>query len=188
MIKKLGVIALLAALLSTSALASGATNSVSETGFTQGTRELGFSGSADFDSNILLNRSTLIDAEASYGVFITDSLEVLGVGAIIFTEKEIVGSIAGVRGEYHLPSLGTAVPFVGLGANWLHSDDLGNTASLDTGLFDAALGVKYMLSPSVALTGRIVYEYALDDIFYEGANKASSADNWGFDWGLRFYY
>lgn len=155
-----------------------------------GTSEIGLSGSADFDKNVVTGSSTLIDTEATYGYFVAENVEVLGVGAIIFTEDEVVAGQLGARSEYHFSDLTVlrSVPFVGAGVSWLHTDSTIGLQDQDTALFDFSVGIKYMLSDSVALAVRGVYEIATDDVFFDGEDQTFTDDNWGFDWGLRIFF
>ncbi len=147
-----------------------------------GTREFGVSGMIDPSTAAGVD----INLDASYGYFPYDDVEVLFVGGLL--HNDFISTIdLGIRGEYHwLIPASPAVPYAGVGAKVAYSDvDISDDQSFTFGM-DLDGGVKYFINDTVALTTRLVLDWATDDIFINDDDV--EAYDIRLEMGLRFYF
>ena len=152
----------------------------------RGTTELGVSGFLDFATV----DGTTAEVDLSWGRFVRDYWELGARGGVALSDS-ITRFSTGVFTEYNIELGRTFLPFIGLSLSVLAADvDLdkpgkpeGSDAALGAGV---ELGSKGFLSPSVALSGGLVMEWATDDIFLEEDDVSSTDVHFRF--GLRCYF
>lgn len=161
-------------------LSAGTTYSAS---ILQGNRELGVSGTIDFDTA----DDTLVALSLSYGIFPVDYLEV-GARTGFRVDDRVTQWHLGGFTEFHIYTGDYLVPFIGAsldlaGAEVSFGDiDEDNTAAV----LGAVAGVKYFLNTHVAVSTSLNFEFATDDIF--PSDDGADDNNWDIRLGLRFYF
>jgi opacity protein-like surface antigen len=131
----------------------------------KGSQELSLHVSPDFEGAI----GDTIFAEAGYGVFVRDRIEIKGVLAYHLLE-DVAGADSDYRmkgfdlaAEYHLDFGSAFVPYLGAGIGWV-SSEFGKTK--ESGLvYGPRAGLKYFLADNVALGLDVVYRLGSADVF-----------------------
>lgn len=131
----------------------------------RGSQELSLHVSPDFEGAI----GDTIFAEAAYGVFVRDRIEIKGALAYHLLE-DVAGADSDYRmkgfdvaAEYHLDLGNALVPYLGAGIGWV-SSEFGNTK--ESGLvYGPRAGLKYFLADNVALGLDVVYRMGSADVF-----------------------
>ena len=195
MIKRMTMIAMTAGLLAGTAQAAN---------LLEGNRELGVSGTIDFDTV----DDTLIDLNFTYGYFVADFLEMGARVGLTDSDTYSQWRLGGFT-EYHLYYDSPLVPFFGgsIDIAGASVELPGRSATVVAGNSDVAgtrivvgkvdedntaivlgvvAGVKYFLNEDVAISSALNLEFATDDIF--PADKDVDSTNWDIEFGLRFYF
>jgi len=152
----------------------------------EGTREIGVSGTADFDTE----DDMLIRLDLSWGQYVRDYWLLGTIGGASVSES-LTQLRAGVFAEVNIEINATVLPFFAVSANLLAADvDLdkvggpsGDEAAFGLG---GEIGLKGFLSDYVALSGSLDYMWATDNVFLESGGATDSDLRLKF--GLRFYY
>jgi len=183
--KKLGAVLIAVGLMAGSAFAIGT-----------GTRELGVRGDFTFTDEL--------DAAISYGYFVTDEIEVLGMAMIDWQDwgdQDTTLFGARIAADYHFMQLGseTMIPYVEVRAGWINFESdvmTGNVnigESSDAGQLEgdavtvgAGAGVKYMMAENVALNGAIFFDWADEEVFYDEGEIEDTEVS--LEVGLNFYF
>ncbi len=116
---------------------------------------------------------TVVITGASWGRFVTKSIQVGVTGSIIFTDDEDGDSLFGLAGpyaRYNFRNDAKAMPFVGLGA-WvrLEEDEFDELDDDDTGdvLLNLEIGTRFMVTEELAFS--VLGSYLVDVDSGEGA-------------------
>ncbi|MBC8104162.1 MAG: hypothetical protein H7Z41_16430 [Cytophagales bacterium] len=112
---------------------------------TTGTREIGLSGTLNFEP------STDLALSVKYGRFQNQKLEFGGYGTILDPERGDSTYSVGAFADYHFPGASPLLPFIGLSAGYA------NTRNDGTFAYGVQGGVKYFVNSNVAATGQLVY-------------------------------
>ena len=144
----------------------GAAYANSESYLQAGTQEINAQGLVDFDAE----DSYSVDLNAKYGYFIKDNWE-LGTNITTDLSKSYKSGGIGLFTEYNFTNSTNFVPYAGLATELIRADYSNKDDNLDTESFDAtavnfktALGVKYFISTSVALSAEVNYNIATDHL------------------------
>jgi opacity protein-like surface antigen len=166
-------------------LACGTMAQAGEGFLAKGMYEAGVSGAytkldiSGFDAHFLYGQGDL-----SY--FVTDQISVGGTlwGAYLFHagdvpfDASLLGLEANVR--YHLPAIGSAIPYVGLHGGWLNADI--NDSSQDAFEYGAHAGMKFPITANVFFDTQVKYtRFDLDDLDID-------ADLFQLVLGIRYYF
>lgn len=114
---------------------------------TTNTREINVAGSVSFDGPKPYTFSAL------YGLFVSPSIEVGGVGTVVGAKGETaLTAIGGFADYYFVPATAEnpLLPFLGIFAGYSHKNE-------SDGSLGGQAGIKYFFNPNVA--GTIEYQY-----------------------------
>jgi hypothetical protein len=149
---------------------------------TAGTQELGISGLIDFDDE---QGSIAADVAATYGLFITDNLEIGAKGSWSRRQGgDLTQFSLGGFGELHFPVYGMTVPYLGLDVDWRYTDfETGNESAA---VASPRVGVKWFMREYFAIDTHMFYRIATDDIFFRDGRERDT--DWGAQIGLRVLF
>lgn len=146
----------------------------------KGTRELRASGLLDFDSA----NGTDIRLDLGYGYFIADYLEVGALFGIADNDRVTALRLGGFA-EYNIETETDLIPFFGGQMRYIYADfAIGGSESAIA--FGGYGGVKFFITPNLALSTRLLIEFATEDIYIE-ENKINDMDI-VVDLGLNYYF
>lgn len=130
----------------------------------------------DFDAE----DSYSVDLNAKYGYFIINDWE---LGANISTDlsKSYKSGGVGVFTEYNFTNSTDLVPYIGLATELVRANYNDNLDNLDSKSFNAtamnfksSLGLKYFISPSVAISAEVNYNISTDNLKVSGGDAKDS--------------
>lgn len=145
-----------------------------------GTQEIRASGGIDFESAT----GTDIRLDLGYGYFIADYLEVGGLFGIEDNDRATSLRLGGFA-EYNIETETNVIPFFGGQLRYIYAD-------FDTGGSDSAIafggygGAKFFITENLALTARLLIEFATEEIYIE-EDKVNDTDI-VIDLGLNYYF
>jgi hypothetical protein len=130
-----------------------------------GHHELSLHISPDFEGAI----GDMIFAQAGYGMFVRDGLELRGTFSYTLLE-DVSGAEndykmweLGAVGEYHMNRDRRVVPYLGLGVGWAKS--LFANVDESAAVYGPRAGVKCFLADNAALDFEVTYRFASADVF-----------------------
>ncbi len=155
----------------------------------KGTQEMSLQGNLNLD----YSDDYQLILDSSYGYFIMDNWEVGGTLGMNMSEHNKRFDL-GAFTEYNFTNSTDFVPYVGAAAQFANLDYKngdkqdaswgdGNNSALN---FKMALGLKYFVNPSIALSAEVNYNIATDDINVTKDGLEDSFTNIVF--GTRFYF
>lgn len=152
----------------------------------QGTREIGISGIADFDTE----DEALVQLDLTWGEYIRNYWMLGTVGGFSVSES-LTRFRAGVFTEVNFEIGATVLPFIAVSANLLAADvdldDVGGPSGNDAAFgLGGEIGLKGFLTDYVALSGSLETMWATDNVFLESDGAADT--DFRVKFGLRFYY
>ena len=149
----------------------------------EGNKELGLSGSLDFEGSA---GGVDIELDALYGYFIRNFLE---VGGFVNFSRELDGDVMryGLGGfaEYHFPVWTQVIPYVGLslGLQFVDVDFAEDESAL---VFIPRLGIKWFLREYFSIDTNLFFALATDDIYVNDGDL--DPYDIGINLGLRIYF
>lgn len=146
----------------------------------EGDRELQFSGAIIFDHPA----GTDFDFSLRRGWFVRDHLIVGFDGSIAYNDDRTRYGV-GLYTDYHFDLGYYFVPFTGISALYNYLDP----ASGDSGdylVFEVYGGSKYFITNGLALSGRLLFQYATDDVFLNSSGPTDTRFSLRF--GLHYHY
>src|SRR5919202_819715 len=152
----------------------------------QGTKELGLSGTLDFQQE----SRVVLDIAGRFGYFPRNQLEVGGFAEVSSNFNEFSRYGLGGFAELHVPALailqGRAVPYAGadLGLEFVDTSLGEDNAAL---IFRPRVGVKWFIRDYFAVDTNLFVAVATDDIFPNRKNHLDPYDV-GLQLGLRIYF
>ncbi len=154
----------------------------------KGTQEMSIQGNLNLD----YSDDYQLILDSSYGYFIMDNWEVGGTLGMNMSEHNKRFDL-GAFTEYNFTNSTDFVPYVGAAAQFANLDYKDGNGDADWGdgtnnalNFKMALGLKYFVNPSVALSAEVNYNIATDDINVTKDGLEDSFTNIVF--GTRFYF
>ncbi|MEL3925744.1 outer membrane beta-barrel protein [Aeromonas enteropelogenes] len=170
-------------------LSCGSVYANSENYLKAGTQELNVQGLVDFDAE----DSYSVDLNMKYGYFIKDNWE-LGTNITTDLSRNYKSGGIGLFTEYNFTNSTNLVPYVGVASELVRADYSDKRDdNLDTDSFDitamnfkTSLGVKYFISPKVALSTEVNYNIATDNFKISGGDAKRSFTR--FLIGTSFYF
>jgi hypothetical protein len=151
------------------------------------TQEVRLTGNVDFDSAL----GTEVDLGLGYGYFVADYVQLGGLFG--FADNNYLTSFElGGFAEYSIETETPFIPFFGSELKLVYADldvDLDavliseSESALALALY---IGSKFFVTEDLAVSGRLVFETATEDIYIE-EDDVNNID-FSFDVGLRYFY
>jgi len=147
------------------------------------TEEYRLQGNLDFDSAA----GTEFEIEVGYGYFVADYVQVGGLVSYLNNDIITSGS-GGVFSEYNFETETSLIPFVGTQVRYIYAsiDIAGSDESTDALAGGIYGGLKYFIYDNLAVSLRLLFEAATDDVYAEDDDINDT--DLGIDFGLRMYF
>ncbi|MCA1808988.1 MAG: hypothetical protein ABR497_01400 [Kiritimatiellia bacterium] len=143
------------------------------------TMELGLQGQLTFDN---YKGKTDFSIYPSLGYFIMDNIQVGGLMGVIYDGHDM-GFRLGGFGEINFDTYTAFMPYLAVRLMY----DFGSLYKDNYLLIDGAAGMKFFVSPTLAIAAELYYDLASEDVFADNHDGARN-HNAGMRLGLRHYF
>ncbi len=143
------------------------------------TLELGLQGNLDFDSP---DGDVEFNIYPALGYFFMDNIQAGGMLGMLYDGRDM-GYRIGAFGEINFDTYNAVMPFLALRLMF----DFGSHYDKNYLLVDSAAGLKFFLSPTLAISTEIFYDLASEDAFADEDEGGRNNDA-GLRLGLRHYF